>query len=92
MRPACVLLLKAGKRLRLKRIDRKLVIRDRDKTENTDALSSKWPRRPKKKKKKKKISVLQPKEPGWDWEEVGNLHKDKTAGLPEGHGVTSSCQ
>lgn len=32
--------------------------------------------------KRAKISVPQ------DWEEVGNLHKDKTAGLPEGLGVT----
>lgn len=51
MKPAYVLFLKADKLLRLKRIDRKLVICDRDRTERSAALSSKWPCRPKEGKK-----------------------------------------
>lgn len=47
MKPAYVLFLKADKLLRLKRIDRKLVICDRNRTERNAALSSKWPCRPK---------------------------------------------
>lgn len=60
MKPAYVLFLKADKLLRLKRIDRKLVICDRDRTERKAALSSKWPCRPKEGKNLR----LQPKEPG----------------------------
>lgn len=37
-------------------------------------------------KRAKKSPFYSPK--SQDWEEVGNLRKDKPAGLPEGHGVT----